>query len=149
MMVDRDRPASRVASRAGRGGVSPGSDDAPDKSTPHAAAQDTRGDAIAAIELFRELFPRAFPEHGPRVPLEIGIEAKIFPEVRGAMKPHEVTDAVRFYTSSAAYLRCLRPGAKRVDLAGNPVGIVTGEEAGRAAETRGTRIIRSAKRNGA
>src|SRR5262249_4020456 len=135
MMVDMDRPASRVPPRAGRGGVSPGSDDAPDKSTRQAAAQDLRGDAIAAIELFRELFPRAFPLHGARVPLEIGIEAKIFPTVRGAMTPREVTDAVRFYVSSPAYLRCLRRGAKRIDLAGNPVGMVTREEAGRAAET--------------
>jgi len=148
-MAETDRPASRVPPRAGRDGVSPGSDDVPHKSTPRAAAQDIRGDAIAAIELFRELFPYAFPLQGARVPLEIGVEAKIFPTVRGAMTPHEVSDAVRFYTGSAAYLRCLRPGAKRVDLAGNLVGIVTEEEAGRAAETRGTRIIRSAKRNGA
>jgi ProP effector len=148
-MADMIRPASRVHPRAGRGGVSPGSDDAPQKSTAPAPTQDIRADAVAAIELFRELYPRAFPLYGARLPLKIGIDADIIRAVRGAMTPREVSDAVRFYTSSAAYLRCLRPGAERIDLAGNPVGIVTREEAGRAAETLATRIIKSANRRAA
>ena len=145
-MADMGRPGRGADRDAGRGGLSLGSDDASRKNTAKASAQDRRGNAEAAIELFRELFPRAFPLHRARVPLENGIEAKIFPTVRGAMTPREVSDAVRFYTSSAAYLRCLRPGAKRIDLAGNPVGIVTAEEAGRAAETLGTRLLKAANR---
>ena len=145
-MVHIDRPASRVPPRAGRGGVSPDSDDAPQKSTAPAPTQDIRADAIAAIELFRELFPRAFPLYGPRLPLKPGIKAEIVGDVHGAMKPHEVTEAVRFYTDSAAYLRCLRPGAPRIDLAGNPVGVVTAEEAARAVETLATRLLKAANR---
>jgi ProP effector len=148
-MADMNRPAPRVAPRAGRDGVSLGSDDATQKSTAPVPTQDIRDDAVAAIELFRELFPRAFPLYGPRRPLKIGIEAEIIHVVRGAMKPHEVIDAVRLYITSAAYLRCLRPGAIRIDLAGNPVGVVTATEAARAAETLATRLIKAAKRKDA
>jgi ProP effector len=148
-MADMNRPASRVPPRAGRGDVSPGSDDAPQKSIAQASAQDIRADTIAAIELFRELFPHPFPLYGARLPLKIGIEAEIMRAVRGAMKPHEVTDAVRFYVSSSAYLRCLRPWAVRIDLVGNPVGIVTAADAAQAAETLATRLIKAANRKDA
>jgi sRNA-binding protein len=141
-MANMNRPGRGADRNTGRGGVSPGSDDASQKSTAPAPTQDIRADAIAAIELFRELYPHAFPLYGARLPLKIGIKAEIIGDVHGAMKPHEVNDAMRFYTSSAAYLRCLRPEAVRVDLAGNPVGIVTAADAAQAGETLATRLIK-------
>jgi hypothetical protein len=86
-MAKMERPALRVAPQADRGGFSPGSDDAPQQSTVPASAQDIRLDAVAAIEVFRELFPRAFPLYGARLPLKIGIEVEIFRAVRGAIAP--------------------------------------------------------------
>jgi ProP effector len=62
------------------------------------------------------------------------------------MTPREVRDAVRFYTSSAAYLRCLRPEAIRINLDGNPAGVVTRDEAAQAAETLATRLLKAANR---
>src|SRR5215470_15049970 len=120
-MADMNRPGRGANRDAGQGGLSLSSDDTSQKSTAQATTQDIRADAVAAIELFRELYPRAFPLYGARLPLKLGIKAEIIGDVHGAMKPHEVTEAVRFYTDSAAYLRCLRPGAPRIDLAGNPV----------------------------
>jgi sRNA-binding protein len=148
-MADIDRPARGGTRDAGRGSVSPASDDAPDKSTPQAAAQDRRADAVAGIELLAERFPWAFLPGARRRPLMTGIEVAIFEAVRGAMTPCEVRDAVRLYTDSSAYLRRLLPGAARIDLAGNPVGLVTAAEAARAAETLGTRLIKSANRRDA
>jgi sRNA-binding protein len=60
-----------------------------------------------------------------------------------------VSHALRLYTSSAAYLRCLRPWADRVDLTGNRVGVVTVAEAARAAERLATRLLKSANGKGA
>jgi sRNA-binding protein len=145
-MTNIYRPGRGSNRDAGRDGVSLGSDDTSQKSTARASAQGMRADAVAAIELLAERFPRTFLPGARRRPLMTGIEVTIFDAVRGAMTPREVSDAVQLYTSSAAYLRRLRPGAARIDLAGNPVGVVTAAEASRAAETLATRLIKSANR---
>src|SRR5437899_512744 len=146
-MADMNRPGRGGNRDAGQGSHSPDNDDAPDKSTPQAVAQDRRADALAGIELLAELAQPVFRLHGsPRRPLKIGIETDIIRAVRGAMTPREVSDAVRLYINSSAYLRRLRAGAVRIDLAGNPAGSVTAQEAARAADILATRLIKAANR---
>jgi ProP effector len=149
-MVDMNRPGRGANRDAGQGGLSFGNDDASQKTTAKASTQDRRADAVAGIELLAELVPPVFRLHGsPRRPLKIGIEIDIIRAVRGAMTPREVTDAVRLYTNSAAYLRRLRRGAVRIDLAGNPAGFVTEQEEARATETLARRLLKAADRKDA
>jgi ProP effector len=85
--------------------------------------------AISTLTTLVELFPRTFSFVRCQ-PLKICIDHDITTALgatRGALP-----DALRLYTNSDAYLRCLVAGADRVDLNGTPVGHVTDEEAGRA-----------------
>ena len=103
--------------------------------------------ATAAIALLTELFPRTFAVYeARRQPLKIGIDKDLVSAVAGAIKPHELTSALAFYTGNAGYLRGLRVGAVRIDLDGNPAGTVTASEAQHAAEVLATRLLRTARR---
>jgi ProP effector len=103
-----------------------------------------QADARAAISLLAEKYPRTFFVHeAKRRPLKVGIHVDIIATVNGAIEPHELVAALRAYTSNAVYLTRLRPGATRIDLDGNPAGIVTAEA---AAEKLATRMLKAAAR---
>jgi ProP effector len=106
-----------------------------------------KAEAHAAITLLVELFPRTFFVHeAKRRPLKIGIAADLIARINGAIRPHELTGALAAYTRNAGYLRSMRTGAARVGLDGTPAGAVTAEEAARAAEQLGTKLLRNAAR---
>jgi sRNA-binding protein len=85
--------------------------------------------ATAAITLLAETFPRCFSVYeGRRRPLKIGIHKDILAAVDGALTPLELSKALRAYCANGAYLHSSREGAQRIDLDGNPAGIVTAEE---------------------
>jgi ProP effector len=83
----------------------------------------------AAIALLAETFPKCFAVFEQRrQPLKIGIHADIAAALDGAITLEELSNALRFYTGNVGYLRSLRAGAPRIDLDGQPAGVVTAEE---------------------
>jgi sRNA-binding protein len=113
---------------------------------PSKAKRRRRRQANAGIALFAEKFPAAFSyvdgfaERQPLKvlrtwgshdlkcqPLKLGIDHDL--EKLLAIKRHIIKNALRSYCGSYAYLKSMSPGAVRVDLHGEPAGIVTEEEA--------------------
>ncbi|HUI12581.1 MAG TPA: ProQ/FinO family protein [Xanthobacteraceae bacterium] len=80
-------------------------------------------------------FPKAFMGFGePKVPLAIGVRDAL--EVHYHLKfghPFTVGRAVADYCDGKRYLAACQPGAVRIDLEGNAVGVVTDAEAEYAA----------------
>jgi sRNA-binding protein len=88
-------------------------------------------DAIARLI---ELFPACFtPADHERKPLAIGIRDRLFERATGLSKTM-MRKALAGYADSTGYLRALTEGAIRIDLDGNPAGIVTPEQAEFAAQ---------------
>ena len=87
--------------------------------------QKRRADSTAVIAQLAALFPKAFAvNHHERKPLKIGIDADIV--ARGvAIEPRALWRPLRVYCASFGYLRTITAGAERVDLDGNPAGVVT------------------------
>jgi sRNA-binding protein len=87
----------------------------------------------AAITRLAAAFPQTFvlEKHLPHRPLKVGIAADLRPALPDL--PRRVLGkALAAYAKRIMYLQALRPGAPRVDLAGNPAGEVTTLEAGYA-----------------
>lgn len=121
----------------------------------------------AVIAYLAQEFPSCFSTEGEAHPLKIGI----FEDLAERLADDEMVSktrlrsALRQYTSSWRYLRAVQPGAKRVNLDGEPAGEVEQEHADHAREqlkeskerakqrrqaaggkgTRGRRETRSAK----
>jgi ProP effector len=95
-----------------------------------------REQAIAAtITLLAETFPKCFAIYeGRRRPLKIGIHLDIQAALNGAITPAELNRVLGLYCSNPAYLSYLRKGAVRLDLNGEPAGIVADDEAAHAQE---------------
>jgi ProP effector len=83
------------------------------------------------IAILAEWFPKTFWIYeGRRRPLKVGIHIDIIERTAGAIEPKELGRALRYYTANTGYLRSAsRPGAVRVDLDGQPAGVVTPEQA--------------------
>ena len=86
-------------------------------------------DPRITIEFLAERFPQAFfVDGGRRQPLKVGI----FGDLIGAglkLSNTNIRLALRVYTSSPGYLHVCCEGEARVDLAGDPAGAVTEQEA--------------------
>jgi len=81
------------------------------------------------IGLLAERFPKTFFVYERRrKPLKIGIHLDILAALDGALMPRELAVALRFYTGNVGYLRSALCGAWRLDLAGNPAGMVDQEQ---------------------
>ena len=75
-----------------------------------------------------ELFPNCFsPKGKSKRPLAIGILSDLAAAVPELSKTR-IRQALRNYTSGATYQRNLRSGAERINLAGEPVGVVAEHE---------------------
>jgi ProP effector len=86
----------------------------------------TYGEVGAAISLLAERFPKCFAVFEQRrLPLKIGIHKDILTRLDGALTPSELIAALRAYVSNGTYRRRLLEGAERIDLDGNPSGVVT------------------------
>jgi len=94
-------------------------------------AQRRRELATETLAILATRFPSTFTLEGSRRPLKIGIDRDLASAVAD-MSPRAIKDALRFYAGSQRYQQSLVVGAKRVDLAGAPAGIVSPEEAARA-----------------
>ena len=76
------------------------------------------------IAFLAERFPQCFSAEGEARPLKVGIFQDLVERVGGEMNlsKTQLRAALRLYTSSWRYLYGVKPGAVRVDLAGNPCG---------------------------
>ena len=83
-----------------------------------------------------EKFPLCFIAEGEAKPLKIGL----FQDLAEALKDDEhvsktqLRQALRQYTSNWRYLHGCREGAERVDLYGNPAGVLDAEHVSHAAQ---------------
>lgn len=87
------------------------------------------------IAYLAEKFPLCFSIEGEAKPLKIGL----FQELAEALKDDErvsktqLRQAIRAYTNNWRYLHACREGAMRVDLQGQPCGVIEQEQAEHAA----------------
>lgn len=93
-----------------------------------------RKDKLCAIDWLVDHFPAAFFKKGQHVkPLKIGILDDILDFYQRLDNPafskKILRDAISYYSSSPAYLRCQTKDTARVDLFGNEVDMVTDEQA--------------------
>jgi ProP effector len=92
-----------------------------------------KSDVDATITELVTAFPAAFTHDPVRVqPLKLGIKDDLY--ARSGISHRRITAALRSYCNSVNYLAALRPGAVRVDLAGQPTGNVTEAQAKHAVE---------------
>jgi ProP effector len=104
-------------------------------------------EALATIALLAEKYPRAvFMLEARRRPLKIGIDTDLIAQLDGALKPNELHNALRVYTSAAGYLARMHSGAVRIDLNGEAAGTVTVEAARKAAEQLANKLLKVAAR---
>ena len=78
------------------------------------------------LELLREQFPKCFVRYPhPRQPLKIGIHKDVYAALAGVISRRKLHRALTAYTNDPAYREQLKPGAVRIDLNGEPAGVVT------------------------
>lgn len=104
--------------------------------------------ASEIIAVLAEWFPACIVVfEGRRRPLAVGIRNDLIAQLDGAATALEITAALRRYCSSFGYLKNCVVGAERVDLDGNPVGVINEQEAahaaGKLAELRAARKAKS------
>jgi ProP effector len=94
------------------------------------------GRKAEAIKAVSALFPKAF---GPRRPLKY----KIHEDLLSAGIEHKVAAAaLSSHCNNPRYLMSMVEGATRVDLQGQPAGVVTAEEAARAQQRLAERRLK-------
>jgi ProP effector len=94
------------------------------------------GRKAEAIKAVSALFPKAF---GPRQPLKY----KIHEDLLSAGVEHKVAAAaLSSHCNNPRYLMSMVEGATRVDLQGQPAGVVTAEEAARAQQRLAERRLK-------
>jgi sRNA-binding protein len=89
-----------------------------------------RAAGIGVLVTLMQNFPNVFAPFSAwkRLPLKIGIHEDIIAAMPG-VAVSDIGTAMRIYTTTHAYLRGLIEGAERIDLAGQPAGIVTADAA--------------------
>ena len=110
-----------------------------------------RVDTAAIITRLAEMFPQAFSVYeGRRRPLAIGIRDQIAERVGDAITPDELSAALRAYTRNpGGYLRAMARGGARIDLEGNPAGMIIAEQAAAATKAVAAHWARVAARKAA
>ncbi|MBO9491395.1 RNA chaperone ProQ [Endozoicomonas sp. G2_1] len=89
------------------------------------------------IAYLAEKFPSCFSVSGPAKPLKVGIFQDLAEQLSEdeAVSKTRLRQALRHYTSSWRYLKSVKLGAGRVDLAGEQVAEIDQEQADYAAKT--------------
>jgi sRNA-binding protein len=101
---------------------------------PAEAKRNTRYRVRDMIAALADLFPATFILYERRrKPLKIGIHADLLARLDGALTTRETSIALGHYCRAFGYLAACKPGATRIDLDGNPAGIVDEREAEHAA----------------
>lgn len=86
---------------------------------------------VRVIGKLQKRFPAAFPKNpAPKVPLKVGILADLIAQASDLqLTEAEIREAVSTWCRGSRYWACLTDGAARVDLAGEPAGVVTARDA--------------------
>ncbi|MDP2560377.1 RNA chaperone ProQ [Psychrobium sp. 1_MG-2023] len=94
-------------------------------------------DNKAIIALLAEQFPQCFSLKGEAKPLKIGLFQELSERLAEdeRVSKTQLRGAIRHYTTSWRYLRCIKAGAKRVDLDGNLGDELTQEHIEHAQQT--------------
>jgi ProP effector len=87
----------------------------------------------ATLDFLAEQFPACFDLGNPR-PLKVGIAFEIMDAVPPEVSWRAITLALDGLTKSRSYLTRIVVGEPRIDLAGQPAGVVTATEAAFAAK---------------
>jgi ProP effector len=112
----------------------PSVDDESQQPVSPSRAQRRLADALAVLDLLAQMFPKAFFVYAPRRhPLKVGIFNDIIVRLGDALTTRELHFALRHYVRNALYLKRMKAGTARIDLDGNPAGVVTAEQAQQAA----------------
>jgi sRNA-binding protein len=90
--------------------------------------------AKALIAVLAAKFPKCFavPDTRRR-PLKVGIDADLLATLSGTIPRTDLIRALAMYCSSHGYLERVLNGAWRIDLQGNPAGVVTADDERHAA----------------
>jgi ProP effector len=85
--------------------------------------------AKALIAVLAAKLPKCFavPDTRRR-PLKVGIDADLLAALSGTIPRTDLVRALAMYCSSHGYLERVLNGAWRIDLQGNPAGVVTAED---------------------
>lgn len=102
------------------------------------------------VELLRAHYPFCFKEVKETKPLKIGIKQDL---VKHLSTREDIVlgdkacmvNSLSYYVSSAVYHKNVVEGAVRIDLDGNPAGVVSAEEAQYSAECRKTKLQKKNK----
>ncbi|CAB3645157.1 ProQ/FinO family protein [Trinickia soli] len=86
---------------------------------------------VRVIGKLQKRFPAAFPKNpAPKVPLKVGVLADLIAQASELqLSEAEIREAVSTWCRGSRYWACLTDGAARVDLAGEPAGVVTARDA--------------------
>ncbi|MGV8400898.1 ProQ/FinO family protein [Pseudomonas aeruginosa] len=104
----------------------------PKSKAPAAKANEKKGDpVVGAIWRLQKHFPLAFPiSPAPKLPLKLGIlEDAMHHSERLGVAPDHLKQAIATWCRGARYWNSLTEDAPRVDLNGQPAGVVTKEQA--------------------
>lgn len=82
------------------------------------------------INYLNQQFPNCFTIEGEAKPLKIGIFQDIISRLENSelLSKTKLRIALRTYTMGWRYLYCIKEGANRVDLDGNPTEVITKEQ---------------------
>lgn len=97
------------------------------------------------VELLKAYFPNCFKELKEIRPLKIGIKQDLAKHLSSREDivigdKACMVNSLAYYVNSAAYHKNMTEGATRIDLEGNPSGVVTAEEAQYSTECRKAKL---------
>lgn len=93
------------------------------------AKSKNRAANMAALQQLMEAYPKTFDRKNVR-PLKIGIQEDLVADEKVAK--NKIKRALASYVRSLNYYRSLREGSERIDINGEPAGVVTKEESDHA-----------------
>lgn len=93
------------------------------------AKSKNRAANMAALQQLMEAYPKTFDRKNVR-PLKIGIQEDLVADEKVAK--NKIKRALASYVRSLNYYRSLREGVERIDINGEPAGLVTKEESDHA-----------------
>jgi len=97
------------------------------------------------VELLKAHFPNCFKDLKEVCPLKIGIKQDLAKYLSGREDivigdKACMINSLAYYVNSVAYHKCMVAGGARIDLEGNPAGVVTAEEAQYSSECRKAKL---------
>jgi ProP effector len=99
------------------------------------------------VELLKAHFPKCFHDIKEIQPLKVGIKQDLV-KLLGTREDIVIGDkacmvtSLAYYVNSIAYLKNIAAGNPRIDLEGNPAGVVTQEEAQYSIDSRKAKLLK-------